>query len=249
MEKRNKWISLLIVGSLVVVLGLGFLAYTSARAAVNGPLTWIQDEDTETEEGTTEEETQELVPFFGKGGFHLFGHRGWFGGSIDYDSFLADALGISVEELQEARQTAENAALDEAVARGYITEEQAELMKARNALMAYIDKEELIADALGISVDELQAAREEGKSIGTLIDELDLDASDVRDAVQANYEEAVQAAVEDGIITQDQADEILDGNGAWFGLGGHFFGRRGGLPGLDGFPCPPEIDDTEDSDL
>jgi hypothetical protein len=249
MQKGNKWISLLIVGSLVVVLGLGFLAYTSVKAAANGPLTLVQDEGTQTqdettEEGTTEEETQQKLPFFGRGGFGLFGHHGWFGGAIDYDSYLADALGISVEELNTARQTAENAAIDEAVTRGYISEEQADLMRARIALMAYIDKDALVADALGISVDELQAAREEGKSARTLIDELELDASDVRDALQANYEEAVQAAVEDGIITQDQADEILSGGGIGFGIGGRHGGR-----GPHGFEDAIDTDSTEDSDL
>jgi lambda repressor-like predicted transcriptional regulator len=249
MQKGNKWISLLIVGSLVTVLGLGLLAYTSARAAFNGPLTLVQDEDTQsedeiTEEGTTEEVLPKL-PFFGKGGLGFFGHRGWFGGAIDYDSYLADALGISVEELNTARQTAQNAAIDEAVSRGYITEERADLMKARIALMTYIDKDALIADALGISVDELQAEREEGKSMRTLIDELELDTSEVRDALQANYEEAVQAAVDDGIITQDQADEILSGDGCWFGIGVPHGLRRG----PHGFDEVPSIDAIEDSDL
>jgi hypothetical protein len=245
MEKGNKWLSLLIVWSIVAVLALGLVAYTSARAAVSGPLTLIQDDD-------SEEETSKPTPFFGRGGFRPFGHRGWFGGAIDYDSFLADALGVSVEELQSARESAKNAALDEAVAQGYITEEQAELVKARKALMAYIDKEELLADALGISVDELQAAREEGKSIGTLIDELGLETAEVRAAMQANYEEAVQAAVGDGVITQDQADEILSGEGCGFGFGGHpgGWGKRGGMRGFDGFRFPfPATDTNSDSDL
>lgn len=245
MEKGNKWLPLLIVGSFVVVLSLGLVAYTSARAAVSGPLTLIQEDE-------SEEETSEPLPFFGRGGFRPFGHHGWFGGAIDYDSFLADALGVSVEELQSARESANNAALDEAVARGYITEEQAELVKARQALMAYIDKEELLANALGISVDELQVAREDGKSLGTLIDELGLEATEVREAMQVNYEEAVQSAVDDGVITQEQADEILSGEGCGFGFGGHpgGRGRRGGMRGFEGFRFSfPETDTSSDSDL
>jgi hypothetical protein len=245
MDKGKKWLSLLIVGSLVAVLGVGLLAYTSARAAVNGPLALFQ-EDAESEDGAAQEESKEPIPFRSIGNFGLFGFRGWFPGALDYDSFLADALDISVEELQTARQTANYAALDEAVARGYISEERAELMKARIALMAYIDKDALISDALGISVDELQTAREEGKSIRSLIDELELDASDVRDAIQANYEEAVQAAVDDGIITQEQADEFLSGDGRWFILGGHP-DRRGGPRGFGGCFCP-DADTSEDSD-
>jgi hypothetical protein len=69
----------------------------------------------------------------GFGGMHGFGRHGKFGfrTSFDYDAFVADALGVSVAELQAARQAAEEAALEQAVAEGVITEEQAELMKAR----------------------------------------------------------------------------------------------------------------------
>ena len=76
-----------------------------------------------------------------------------------------------------------------------------------------------IAGALGISVDELAAARAEGKSLATLADELGVDLADVQAAVQAVVEEAVTQAVADGTITQAQADQILariaeDGLGA-----------------------------------
>jgi len=236
MEKGKKWVSLLVIGSFVVVLGLGFLIYNSAKAAVSGPLALLQEEETDTGDESTQEEPKEPIPFFGRGGIRLFGHHGWFDEALDYDSFLANALGISVEELQSAQQTAESAALDEAVAQGYITEERAELMKARIALMAYIDKDALIADALGISVDELQSAREEGKSVRDLIDELELDTSDVRDALQVGYEGTVQAAVDDGIITQDQADEFLSGGTRLFDLGGRL-GKRGGPRGFDCCCC------------
>lgn len=178
-----------------------------------------------------------------------FGGRGGprFGADIDYDALLADALGISVEELQAARAKADEAAMQLAIEKGYITEEQAELMQARKALMAYIDQEALTAQALGISVEELQTAREEGKSMPALIEELGLDETQVREAMQAAYEEAVQQAVADGVITQEQADLILSE-----GFGPHGFGdfggrgERGGPGGKHGGPPPMPGDTTPD---
>ena len=178
----------------------------------------------------------------GFGDFRGFGVSGrferqkGFGGDIDYDALLADALGITVEELQAAREKANQAALEQAVAKGYITEEQAGLIKAQNALKQYINKDEIIAKALGISVEELQAARDEGKNIGTLISELGLEAATVRENMQTAYKAAIQQAVSDGVITQEQADQILSGG---FGMHGFEFGgdmRRFHGPG--GFQQP-----------
>lgn len=64
-------------------------------------------------------------------GFDRFGR---FGGSIDYDSLLANALGIGVDKLKAAYQQVFSANLDAAVADGRITQDQADLMKAQNAL-------------------------------------------------------------------------------------------------------------------
>jgi hypothetical protein len=55
---------------------------------------------------------------------------------IDYQSLLAEALGISTDELQAAKLQAFNAAIDQAVADGLLTQEQADLMKGRRALYA-----------------------------------------------------------------------------------------------------------------
>lgn len=199
-----------------------------------------------------EDETPEpSEPMLGMRGFHAFGRHGgmMFGGELDYDTFLADALGITVEELEIARQTANEAAIAEAVARGYLSEEQAEMIQARNALKAYIDENALLAEALGISVDELQAAREEGTRLPTLIEELGLEAADVRASLQTAYDAAVQGAVDAGVITQEQADQIqnckeclmLFGSRRDFGRHNFFRGER--------MPCTPESGITEDNGL
>ena len=114
-----------------------------------------------------------------------------FGSDIDYQALLAEALGITVEELQAAEQQAYSAALDQAVTNGDLTQDEADLMLAQQALKGYIDPEALQAKALGITVEELQAARDAGKSMSTLIDELGLTPAAVRTAQQAAYEEAL----------------------------------------------------------
>jgi hypothetical protein len=150
---------------------------------------------------------------------------------VDMDALLAAELGISVDELQAAREQASQAALDAAVANGDITQEQADLMQARRALKEAIDPEALTAQVLGISVDELQTAREAGTTREELLENAGLTAEEFRTALQSAYEAAVQQAVEDGVITQEQADQIL-ANGGGFGPGfgpGFGRGRHGGL--------------------
>jgi hypothetical protein len=60
--------------------------------------------------------------------------RGWFfltGSDIDFDALLADALGVSVETLEDAYQQAFQARIDQAVADGKLTETEADLIRGR----------------------------------------------------------------------------------------------------------------------
>jgi hypothetical protein len=53
---------------------------------------------------------------------------------IDFNTYLADALGISINDLKAAYQTAYNTNIDQAVTDGTLTQAQADLMKGRYAL-------------------------------------------------------------------------------------------------------------------
>ena len=90
----------------------------------------------------------------------------------------------------------------------------------------------MLAQALGLSVEEIQAARDEGKPMAVLIWEQGLDRSEMRAAMQEAYKAAVQQAVTDGVITQEQADEFADGPG--FGGPRGRGGSGGGKHGHDG---------------
>jgi len=99
-------------------------------------------------------------------GFHKgFGGRaGLFGSAIDVDALLAGALDISVEELQEARSEAYAARLDELVAAGSLTQEQADLMLAYQEVEGYVDY-----DALNESVQAVyEAAVEQALADGVI---------------------------------------------------------------------------------
>lgn len=157
------------------------------------------------------------------------GHRGggFRGvGGDKYDEFLADELGITLEELRAAQDAAQSRAIEQAVTDGTLTQEQADTMQAQRALQAYLDKDAIVAEALGMSVEELQAAEEAGQRLSEIIEEQGLDATAVQEAIQKGYEAAVQEAVSDGVITQEQADTFLSSGRGGFG------GRHG--PGLRG---------------
>jgi hypothetical protein len=65
--------------------------------------------------------------------FHRSRH--WLSESdIDFQALLADALGISVETLNEAYQQAHQVRLDQAVVDGRLTESEADLIRGRDAL-------------------------------------------------------------------------------------------------------------------
>lgn len=184
---------------------------------------------------------------------------------------LADALGISLEDLQAAQQKAAEAGLQQAVDQGLLTQEQADALQARGLGMMHarafgsrmadgIDGEALLADALGISVADLQAAElsarnaaldqavADGRITQEQADQMKaraafgqyLNRDDVRQTLRSAYESVVQKAVEAGVITQEQADAILSNadsvgpfGGPFGGMRG-FHGERGHMRGLDG---------------
>lgn len=195
-------------------------------------------------------------------------HRGGgMGGGVN-DTYLAEALGITADELQAAEQTAYEAAIDQALEQGLITQAQADALKEQAGTTGHfggrglkgifgltgdttIDQDALLADALGITVDELAAARtkaqdlalaaavEDGRITQEQADQIKaeqalrtyMDEQGFQDQVRTLYENLVKQAVQAGVITQEQADTILSNletNGAFGPHGGMFgFGGRG----------------------
>jgi hypothetical protein len=142
------------------------------------------------------------------------------------DQFLAEALGISVEALETAKQAAREAGLAQAVEDGILTEEQVQAMAIMEKVKDYVSREALAAQALGISVEKLAEQ--------PLPDWLEAQGLD-REAFHAKLDEAREAAIEqaitDGVITQDEADLLEAAKPA---------GRPGqpGGPGCGDRPAP-----------
>jgi hypothetical protein len=185
--------------------------------------------------------------------------------NLDYEAALAAQLGITSEALTAARALARDLQIQAAVDSGEISAEQADQMRAHLALRTYIDRETMLANALGISVADLETARESGKTTSDLITELGLTEDGVTAALKLAVETALQQAVTDGVITQAQADQFLaDTNlysldsfsggprgrgGMGEGMGeGMMGGGRHGRGGPRGGFTPPTTDDLPSTD-
>lgn len=228
-KKTIAFLALLLTGVLVVTAAFGILAVRSVSAAV--PRQTSSDESGATTQGKV-----------GRG----------MGGGVTSQQ-LADALGITVEQLNTAYQTANQAALDQAVQQGLITQAQADELQARGTAFPFggrwsgwlsqngIDYQALLADTLGITVEQLNAAYltaynaaiDQAVADGRLTQEqADLmkgqyalkNNQNFQTAMKDAFEAAVNQAVTEGVITQAQADQILANQND---MGLHGFGGAG----------------------
>lgn len=232
---RHRWIAVLLIAALAVATSFGIVAYRSASAASDQP--------------STAGDTARL------------GHGGGEGVRRGVnDEYLAQALGITTDELAAARQKAYQAALAQAVDSGLITQAQADEWTTNGTASLGgrweswlgekgVDFEALLAEALGITPEKLAAAREQAFAArldqavadGNLTQEqADLakgcqalaGSEKFQSAMQSAFETAVGQAVADGTLTQAQADLILanQDNKAAHGLWGADLSSGGGDP-------------------
>jgi len=234
MKNRTLW-ALVLAGLLILTGGAATAFAADAPAAVDEaappPVQWMGKG--------------------GRGGMEMWGPReGRFGGRTllaQHGELLANALGISAEELDEAQDAAYAAALTQAVEDGYITEAQAEKWDDAGDANAFL------AEALGITAEELQTARDNlipAAVEAGLIEEEDAKLMQagqlIVEAVQIARDQAVAEAVEQGLITQEQAD-AMTGRGlpGSHGLGDFpLLGRMepGGMRGLRDFGGSGDVD-------
>jgi len=220
MNKNRAWMRWLVTGLAVVAI--------AAAALAIAPLTSFAQTDSGSDTPATPAAPAAPVApkMSGRGGMDMMHGFGMRGGMMDeHQAYLAEALGITVEELQAAQEKAHAAMVAQAVEDGVITQEQADLMAAAQAFRAYM------ADSTAQSVAD-----------------------------------ALAAAVEAGAITQEQADLLTaqmgqGGRGGMFGglmeRGMRMFGgrdggmfNRGGGPGdfhHHGMPGMPWGDDQSDT--
>jgi hypothetical protein len=161
--------------------------------------------------------------FGGWGGQWLAGYD-----STDMEAELAEALGITVEQLRSARETAFANTVDQAVAAGELAPKQAERMRAWHGLRPYLNPTDLAARVLEMTPEQLRAAFERGQTLWDLAAERHLDWPGALGKLRTAFLAAVQQAVADGAITQEQAAEIRQWRGPGAGRGPMgFLGRHG----------------------
>jgi len=96
---------------------------------------------------------------------------------------------------------------------------------------------ENLAYALGLSPSEFEAARAEGTTLAALAAEQGVSLEDLREIMQEARAEMIAQALADGVVTQEQADWMLqrgamgpgpgNGQGLCDGTGPHGAGRMG----------------------
>lgn len=143
---------------------------------------------------------------------------------------LVEELGADMATVREAMQSARQAAINQALAEGVINEGQAERMTNGRGPWRQVSGEgagpfygegpgmhlvdagvmhAAMAEALGISVEELEAALGEGTSLVELAEELGVDVETVRAAMETVRAEAINQALAEGVITEEQAEWLL----------------------------------------
>ncbi len=153
---------------------------------------------------------------------------------------LFEEKGLDYEEVAALWLADHEACLDEAVAAGELSEEQAELLQNRfeekvsegflfnqmqqfgNAMRSYMhfQTEKLwnnghgvmgdILEKLGITFDELKDRIQSGESVEELAEESGIDLQAMHEERIAEQLERIDQAVEDGRITEEQADRIRE---------------------------------------
>jgi hypothetical protein len=110
---------------------------------------------------------------------------------------------------------------------------------------------QVAAEALGMSTDELITALRSGQTLEEIATAAGVDIQDVQDAIQAaradDMRERIQQALDDGSITQEHADWLLEGleKGFLGGPGGFGLGGKHG-PGFGPAPEPtPSAEPTQ----
>jgi hypothetical protein len=106
------------------------------------------------------------------------------------------------------------------------------------------------AEALDLTTDELITALQSGKTLEQVAEEAGVDYADVQAAIQEAHQteirERIQQALDNGTITQENADWLLEGLEKGFigvpGTGMHFGGKHG-----NGFGTQPAVTPTPSS--
>ncbi|MEW5762282.1 MAG: Fis family transcriptional regulator [Bacillota bacterium] len=160
-----------------------------------------------------------------------------------FQTFLekfASALGVDKDKVVAAAKEAGKQVVDEAVQQGKMTPEQAARIKneidqgqffpcpfpRHGAARLGGPRLDALAQALGMTADELKAELKQGKKISDIAKEKGLTEEQLRQKVVEAKIQAIQQAAKEGKIPQDRADEMIKRlQNAPQGKGPKYFGR------------------------
>jgi uncharacterized protein (DUF433 family) len=132
---------------------------------------------------------------------------------------LAEARGMTEDELSAALQEAAGVRIAQALADGKITQEQADVMQERIAdgmfpnrggMFAGFHPAENIAEFLGMSLEDVKAALDGGQTVAELLESRGKTMDDLKGYGQSQAQDRMQQALTDGRITQEQADRMME---------------------------------------
>jgi uncharacterized protein (DUF433 family) len=151
---------------------------------------------------------------------------------------LAEAKGVALEDIADALVSEHSEHLQQAVEDGRLTQEEADekLAEMEANILKHLESGEfggpgrpgghgmpggprsgrfggapfdVLAEALGMTVDELHDALADGQTVAELAEAKGVALEDIADALVAAETEHLQQAVEDGRLTQEEADEKI----------------------------------------
>lgn len=146
-----------------------------------------------------------------EGDWARIGRGQYYSGILDKDVFIADSLGVSLAEWEAAEDASYAANIAEKIESGRLTAEEAADKQVIHDFKASIDDDSVLAQALGISVAELDEARANNVTYSDLLEELGLTDDEVDAAEEAITAQLVEDAVADGSLTAEQAEQVLNG--------------------------------------
>lgn len=223
----------------ITKIGGVLIVFVALAALIGSTMTFAQTDEPDVPDVPTDVPADEAEVVPDVGGFN--GRHGARGHQLFdkemMNEALAAELGITVEELEAAREAAKGSVLAQLVADGTITQAQADAILSGEGLRSVgpiLDQDEMkavVADVLGMTVEELEAVQEDGTTLPELLEQQGVTVEELQAALQAAYEEAVAAALAEGTITQEQADQLIERGLQRGGRGG---GPRGGGSGPRG---------------
>lgn len=140
---------------------------------------------------------------------------------------LAEANGVEMDVVGEALYVASVDKVNTMVADGEITQEQADQIVAKIELHKLAHEifdrsviQQVIADTLGVTVEELEAAHEAG-TVKTLAESAGVTRKDIKAAIEVARDSMIDDAVASGQISAEQAEQLRELPMRRFGHGGH----------------------------